>query len=103
MFNFDYKEDLLVMARERERVFSLSKFQTQVETEEQQETNANLFGLVYGGEGTRASVADFGDEDSEDQYAHPERAEYPEEAIANNFGDVARGTRKSAADIDRDF
>ena len=91
------------MARERERVFSLSKFQTQVETEEQQETNANLFGLVYGGEGTRASVADFGDEDSEDQYAHPERADYPEEAIANNFGDVARGTRKSAADIDRDF
>lgn len=26
LFNFDYKDDLLIMARERERVFSLSKF-----------------------------------------------------------------------------
>ena len=33
LFNFDYKDDLLFMARERERIFSLSRFATQAETE----------------------------------------------------------------------
>ena len=91
------------MARERERVFSLSKFQTQVETEEQQETNANLLGLIYGAEATRGSVAAFGDddmEDSEDQFIHPARNDYPEMDVQQNFGAIPRASRRDPADID---
>ena len=33
LFNFDYKDDLLMMARERERIFALQKFSTQEEAE----------------------------------------------------------------------
>ena len=47
LFNFDYKEDLIVMARERERVFSLSKFST-LDTQDQEETHTNLYSRIYG-------------------------------------------------------
>mmetsp|Transcript_15167 Transcript_15167/g.20587 ORF Transcript_15167/g.20587 Transcript_15167/m.20587 type:complete len:201 (-) Transcript_15167:139-741(-) len=50
LFNFDYKEDLMLMARERERVFSLSRFTTMAD-EEQEETAANVFSRIYGPSG----------------------------------------------------
>lgn len=45
LFNFDYKEDLTHMARERERVFSLSKFSTQASDYEaaQQAKKPNIY------------------------------------------------------------
>lgn len=46
LFNFDYKDDLLVMARERERVFSLSKFHSQQETDVD-ETKASNYSNIY--------------------------------------------------------
>ena len=46
LFNFDYKEDLTTMAKERERIFSLSRFTTMAD--EQEEDTNNIYGLVYG-------------------------------------------------------
>ena len=113
MFNFDYKDDLLMMARERERVFSLSRFATQADTEngtnDQVETQANIFSRIYG-----ANEADGGygarnkntmvEDSSDAEYAEPARTSYPENAgILNQFGSRPNRSGRSPDDIEMEF
>lgn len=73
----------MLMARERERVFSLSKFSTQAGEDDEEETSANIFSRIYGyggNSGGRAfgSNVDLDDDDNEDTAyaAKPERTNY---------------------------
>lgn len=47
LFNFDYKDDLMSMAKDRDRVFSLSRFTTMAD-EDQEDNTANVYGRIYG-------------------------------------------------------
>ena len=96
LFNFDYKEDLLTMARERDRVFSLSKFQTQAEHEQEsleaakeKERKNAFYNRIYGaGEDNKKTYVE---DSSEAEYLEPERTSYPvNEGITNNFGKFAK-------------
>lgn len=113
MFNFDYKDDLLMMARERERVFSLSKFATQAETEQgttdQEETQANLFSRIYGanendGGYGRNNKNTMLDDSSDAEYVEPPRTSYPEgTGIMDKFGARPNRSRRSPDDIEMEF
>ena len=69
------------MAKERERVFSLSRFSTMADDEQQQESAVNVFSRIYGapGFGDSAKQPFGGDDDQEDTgYVEPARTSYPE-------------------------
>ena len=81
-----------MMARERERVFSLSKFSTLAETEngDQEETHTNIFSRIYGaneaGYGTDKKNTQVADDSSDAEYVEPARTSYPENGVLNKFG-----------------
>lgn len=82
LFNFDYKEDLMIMARERQRVFSLSKFSTQASLDDPEEdtkdrvTYSNVFSRIYGEQAVGKAGAT-ADDSSDIEYIEPERTSYP--------------------------
>lgn len=59
LFNFDYKEDLMLMARDRERVFSLSRFTTMADEDEEKDANA-AYSRIYGMGGDQQANVGFG-------------------------------------------
>ena len=108
MFNFDYKDDLMVMARERERVFSLSRFTTMAEEEAQEESSANVFSRIYG-PGGGADKKPFGgvelneiNLEDDTEYIDP-RTSYPEQAGIVGFDKVQRPVMVNADKYDMDF
>ena len=111
LFNFDYKEDLMILARERQRVFSLSKFSSQSTLDDPDEENkdkvtySNVFSRIYGeasvsprrtGKNGATAV-----DSSDAEYVEPERTSYPVQAgVANNFKDFARPPKRMTGDMD---
>lgn len=86
LFNFDYKEDLMIMARERQRVFSLSKFSTQASLDDPEDeakdrvTYSNVFSRIYGEQNVAPGGMKGGataDDSSDMEFIEPERTSYP--------------------------
>lgn len=105
----------MLMSRERERVFSLSKFSTQAAEEDQQETSDNIFSRIYGyGGGKSSSRGAFGtninlDEDDDDdddldtRYLGPERTSYPEQTgIHTKFDNFNRSSKSKGGKANPD-
>jgi len=101
----------MLMARERERVFSLSKFSTQASMDETEPneggsgTFSNIFSRIYGdanvdpkANGKRRTA----DDDSEVDYVEPERTSYPQQAGIVGFGQVPRA-KKGDMDLEMEF
>lgn len=98
------------MARERERIFSLSRFATQAETEADEaykEAKKQAYTRIYGGEdnipvGKELSprvVQAMMDDDAE--YQEPARSFYPEDVgIVHSFGEVPRKQEKTQDNFD---
>lgn len=81
------------MAKERERVFSFSRFTTMAE-DEQEESNTNVYGRIYGASGFGGNPKQpFGNMDDDDEgtgYVEPPRTSYPETPGIQAFHQVAR-------------
>ena len=102
------------MARERERVFSLSKFSTQTDTDEIDEKAkesakfSNIFSRIYGettvqtnASGKRITAKT---DDSGDEYIEPERTSYPQQVGIVGFNQVSRAKpKKGDTDIELEF
>ena len=98
----------MFMARERERVFSMSKFSTHVATEQDEQMRANPYGRIYGDYGAESKHVNafveaaggmYNDSDSEeDQYIEPPRESYPEDRGIVAFAEVARESRRQRRD-----
>ena len=95
------------MARQRERVFSMSQFQTQAELDIEMEkkphdyTNifSQAFGNIYGDNNATRGKGD--DDDVEHAYVEPARSNYPEDVgIVGSFGQVKREQKIDKDDPD---
>ena len=99
LFSFDYKNDLHLMARERERVFSMSKFSTMANEEDEdsntQMTRAEVFNRIYAANDIPSArgMGTIEDDSVDEEYVEPERTSYPTNQGIVNFGQVPRPNR----------
>ena len=97
----------MVMARQRERVFSLSRFTTMAEEDAQEETQAaysRIYGASPGLDKPNFGSVDLGEINLEDdtEYVEP-RTSYPTQVGIVGFNQVQKSVLHNADKYDDDF